>query len=120
MHKMSSWPPSDCNLNASNFHEKISSHHFVAVHFYGVWSLSDKMQSSIIEITRKDYSDIAFFSFDIDPEDGWPISRECEVLTTPSLVFFVNGKQKGIAKGFHIRRQLQNQITNWIRNAESK
>ena len=97
---MLSWSPALPVINADNFSQAAGSGSAVVILLWAIWDPTSRSLDARLQQIREGCTNLRFYAMDLNQEQNWPLAREWGVVTTPTLVCFLDGvlyeKQMGL------------------------
>lgn len=96
-------------VKEKEFEEKIKKG-VVLVDFFATWCGPCRMLAPILEDVQKELGeDVSIFKVDVDESEK--LARSYGIMSIPTLILFVDGKQKDK----HVGMMMQDDIVEWVK-----
>ncbi len=110
---METYVPSLPVIEAESFSQAAGSGCVIVILLWAVWDPTSRSLDARLQRMREGHTSLRFYAMDLDQEQNWPLAREWDVLTTPTLVCIFNGFLHELLVGFRSEPQMKAKLTEW-------
>ncbi len=113
------WEPQSPLVTAPELPELIARHTVLVIHCGAVWNRNDVGVDERLQILRQEFApNIGVYAMDYDDNANWDFLKETGLVSIPTLIFHVNGKQQSFLVGARGEAELREHFRKWLAHAD--